>query len=148
VNSPNRVLHVACWTGAIVDAAMVVGLLTPAIAGAMLGIDRFSPGPDYRYAAGLCAALMAGWTALLVWADREPVQRRGVLLLTVCPVLIGLFAAGSYAVGSGLVRLAYLTPTLAFQIGASALFLAAYRRAWMLAHASSHQTGPDTITSR
>jgi hypothetical protein len=84
---------------------------------------------------------MAGWTALLVWADREPVQRRGVLLLTVCPVLIGLFAAGVYAIGSGLVRPAYLAPTLAFQLGASVLFLAAYRRAQMLAHGTTPRAG-------
>ncbi|MBS2961812.1 hypothetical protein KGA66_02040 [Actinocrinis puniceicyclus] len=145
MTSPNRLLHLAYWTGAIVDAAMVVLLLAPGAAGAMLGIDRFAPGPDYRYAAGLCAALMAGWTALLVWADREPVQRRGVLVLTVLPVLVGLFAAGCYAIGSGLVRLAYLAPTLAFQLGASALFLAAYRRARKLARTSGSPAGLDMV---
>jgi hypothetical protein len=147
MSSPNRLLHLAYWTGAVVDAAMVVLLLAPAVAGAMLGLDRFAPGPDYRYAAGLCAALMAGWTALLVWADREPVQRRGILLLTVCPVLIGLFAAGGYAVGSGLVRLAYLAPTLAFQLGASVLFLLAYRRARVLARATSPQADRTRVAS-
>ncbi len=68
MNNPTRLLHLAYWTGAVVDAAMVVVLLVPGVAGAMLGIDGFAPGSDYRYAAGLCAALMAGWTALLVWA--------------------------------------------------------------------------------
>jgi hypothetical protein len=64
-------------------------LLVPSVAGAMLGVDRFTPNADYRYVAGLCAALMAGWTALLIWADRDPVARRGILLLTVCPVVLG-----------------------------------------------------------
>jgi hypothetical protein len=41
-------------------------------------------------AAGQSAALMLGWTFLLLWADRKPVERKSVLLLTVCPVLFGL----------------------------------------------------------
>ncbi|NHJ48945.1 MAG: hypothetical protein FK733_14260 [Asgard group archaeon] len=32
-------------------------------------------------------ALMWGWTALLFWADRKPIERRGVLLLTAVPVV-------------------------------------------------------------
>lgn len=127
------VLRVAYLAGAVVDAVMVVPLLVPGAAAAMLGLHGFAPAPDYRYAAALCAALMAGWTALLVWASRAPVDRRGVLLLTVFPVLAGLAAAGAYAIGSGLVRLAYMAPILVVQLGLTALFLSAYRRARVLA---------------
>ena len=115
------------------DAAMVVPLLAPAVAAAMLGIDGFAPGADYRYVAGMCAALMAGWTVLLVWADRDPVARRGVLLVTVCPVVLGLAAAGGYAWQSGLVRALYLAPILVVQFGVCVLFLVAYRRAAAMA---------------
>ena len=126
-------MHFAYWTGAVVDAAMLVPLLVPRVASAMLGIDGFAPTPDYRYVAGLCAALMAGWTALLVWASREPVDRRGILLLTVCPVVLGLAAASGYAISSGLVRAVYMVPILAVQSGLTVLFLVAYRRACALA---------------
>ncbi len=113
--------------------ARLIPLLAPSVAGAMLGIDHFAPNADYRYAAGLCAALMAGWTALLIWAERDPVARRGVLLLTVCPVVVGVAAAGVYAMRSGLVRPLYIAPTFAVQLGIIALFLSAYRRAAALA---------------
>jgi hypothetical protein len=116
-----------------VDAAMVVPLLAPAVAAAMLGIDGFAPGADYRYVAGMCAALMAGWTVLLVWADRDPVARRGVLLVTVCPVVLGLAAVGGYAWRSGLVRAVYLAPIVVVQFGLCVLFLVAYRRAAAMA---------------
>jgi hypothetical protein len=129
VTGSARLVRLAYWIGAVVDAVMVVPLLSATVAGAMFGIDRFAPQADYRYAAGLCAALMAGWTALLVWADRDPVARRGVLLLTVCPVVLGLAAAGVYAIRSGLVRPLYLGPTFAVQLGLIVLFLTAYRRA-------------------
>ncbi|MBV8181955.1 MAG: hypothetical protein JOY55_23435 [Mycobacterium sp.] len=145
VDDSRRLLHLAYWTGAVVDAAMVVLLLAPGVAGAMLGIDGFVPGADYRYVAGLCAALMAGWTALLVWADRDPVARRGILLLTVCPVVLGLAAAGGYAIHSGLVRPLYLAPTLAIQFGITVLFLAAYRRAYALARQTSARPQPDGL---
>jgi len=127
------ILQFAYWTGVVVDAAMVVPLLVPRMASAMLGIDSFAPAPDYRYVAGLCASLMAGWAALLVWASREPVDRRGVLLLTVCPVVLGLAAAGGYAISSGLVHSVYMAPMLAVQLGITVLFLAAYQRARALA---------------
>jgi hypothetical protein len=133
VRRSHAFLHLAYRTGAVVDAAMVVPLLVPRVAAGMLGVDRFAPGADYRYVAGLSAALMAGWAALLVWADHEPIARRGVLLLTVCPVVLGLAGAGGYAMTSGLVRPVHMAPTLIVQLGIVVMFLAAYRRAGALA---------------
>jgi hypothetical protein len=129
MKSPTRLLRLSYWIGAVFDGAVLVPLLVPAAAKAMFGLDSFAPGSDYRYATAVGAALMAGWTALLLWADRRPVERRGVLLLTVCPVVLGLIAAGVYAVGSGFVRLPYLLPVFASQVGVCALYLVAYRRA-------------------
>ena len=40
-------------------------------------LKNFAPGADYRYAMGMGASLMLGWTALLIWADRKPIERRG-----------------------------------------------------------------------
>ena len=36
--------------------------------------------------------LMTAWTLLLVWALREPIQRRGVILLTAFPIVFILTA--------------------------------------------------------
>jgi hypothetical protein len=128
MNDPTRLLLVAYWFGAILDGAMVVPLLVPRIAAAMLGLVGFAPTPDFRYAAAVGAALMAGWTALLVWGALRPLDRRGILLLTACPVVVGLIAAGIYAVASGLVRLPLMVPMFAFQVGGCALFVTAYLR--------------------
>jgi hypothetical protein len=35
--------------------------------------------------------LMTGWTFLLIWAIRKPIERRFVILLTAFPVVFGLF---------------------------------------------------------
>ena len=127
----NRVrwLRISYWTGAAADALVVLPMLSPAIGGALFGIEDFDPAEDYRYAMALGASLMLGWTFLLLWADRRPVERRGILLLTVCPVLVGLVVAGIYAVASGLVEVERAVPVWVFQSGLVALFLTSYLRA-------------------
>jgi len=104
-------LRVSYWAGAICDGFMVIPMLFPKIGGAMLGLDNFNPGVEYKYAMYVGASLMTGWTFLLVWADRKPVERRGVLLLTVFPVLVGLLISGIYAVVVKYVAFENMIPT-------------------------------------
>lgn len=84
-------IRVAYWVGVIFD--FLSALATT--------IYMFSPGDtfindifgyttitDIGYAILVFeTALMWGWTALLIWADRKPIDRRGVLLLTLVPVV-------------------------------------------------------------
>lgn len=117
------------WFGAIFDAAMVIPMLFPSVAARVFGIDNFHPGVEYRYAMFIGASLMLGWTALLVWADRGPIERRAVLLLTVCPVVLGLAAAGIFAVSEGLISPGRMFPTWVVQAALAASFTYAYLRA-------------------
>jgi len=114
------------WIGALVDAIMVVPLLASEITGAMFGIDDFRPGADYRYAAYVAASLMAGWTALLLWADRRPIERKGVVILTLIPVLVGLIWSGAFAVRSGLIKQTDMLPTFVMQGLLCASYLCSY----------------------
>ena len=72
---------------------------------------------------------MLGRTYLLLWADRKPVERRGVLLLTIVPVLLGLEAAGIYAVTSHFIALAKMVPICMPQLILIGLSSFAYSRA-------------------
>jgi hypothetical protein len=113
--------------GAVLDGIMVVVmLLPPRWGGRMIGLETFPPGPDYRYAMALAAALMAGWTALLIWAARSPFERREVLLLTLF-ALAGLMGANVYGVALGFVTFAGVAPTLGLQVGLCVLFTLGYR---------------------
>jgi hypothetical protein len=40
---------------------------------------------------GIGGSLMTGWTILLIWAVRKPIERRFVILLTAFPVVFGMF---------------------------------------------------------
>ena len=78
---------------------------------------------------GMGASLMLGWTALLLWADRLPVDRRGVLLITVVPVIVGLASNEIAAVRARVPSGRTQAPIWLLQGGIAALFLASYRGA-------------------
>lgn len=125
MDSKIRLLRISFWTGAIIDGLMVIPMLFPQAAALLFGISDFRPGPDYRYAMGVGASLMAGWTLLLIWADRNPVERRGVLLITVL-VLLALATAGIYAVLSGFRSAEQMIHMWALQIVLVILFSYSY----------------------
>jgi len=121
-----RWLRISYWVGAIVDVAAGAQMLCPPLFALGMGLTTFNPGPEYRYAMGMGASLMFGWTALLLWADRRPIERMGVLPLTVVPVIAGLALNQAAGVGSGFLSVAAATPIWALQAVVSALFLVSY----------------------
>ena len=100
INKKIKCLRISYWVGAIADLLMVIVFLIP---------ERMGES-EFRYPMGLAAALMMGWTFLLIWADRKPVERKGILLLTIFPVITGLILANLYAVGLGLFPISKTIP--------------------------------------
>ena len=79
----------------------------------------------HRYAMGLRGSLMFGWNVLLLCADRNPFERRGVLLITIV-VVIGLIVCSLYALYSRFAPLSSMVPVLAFQILLIVIFTYSY----------------------
>jgi len=50
------------------------------------------------------AAFMASWVSAALGADRKPMERKVVLLLTIVPVIVGLDLSSIYPVTSGFIR--------------------------------------------
>ena len=90
----NRVkwLRVSYWAGAIGDFAIAILVLLPE----RMGV------PSYVYPMGLMSAASFSWGCMLIWADREPIERRWVLLPT---ILVGtmLLLAGMYSIYVGVI---------------------------------------------
>lgn len=109
---------------AFVDAIAAVGMVHPKLYGPTLRFDkRFRrTGPEFAYAMRTGAPLMAGWTVLLMWADRKPLERRGVLPITVLPVVAGTMANDAYAVRAGRLSGRSVAPVRAVQLGLVGLF--------------------------
>ena len=115
--------------GAIADAVAGIAMLCPSLAAKAYGLENFNPGAEYRFAMGMGASLMFGWAVLLIWADRKPLERKGILLITVFPAIFGLMAAGGFAVSSGLIELKQMIPTWIFQAFLIWLFMFSYIKA-------------------
>jgi hypothetical protein len=124
-----RWLRVSYWTGAVIDAVAAVEMLVPRLFAFANDLPGFAPGGDYRFAMRMGAALMLGWTVLLLWADRRPLARRGVLAITVVPVIAGLAVNEIVAVRAGFLPLGSQVPVWALQAALAALFASSYVRA-------------------
>ena len=127
-----RLLRTAFVAGAITDAVAVIPMLVPDVARLLWGFDTECGG--YRFAMGYGASLMLGWTALLVWAYRRPIERRFVAALTVF-VVYGLVSTEIIAVLSGHIAAWRLVPTWCLQAALLGLFAGAYHypalRRWL-----------------
>ncbi len=102
--------------GAIVDALALIPMLIPRAAGIFWGFDSFTG--IYYYAMGIGASLMLAWTILLLWAYRQPLERRFVALFTII-IIIGIIIAEIFAVGQGYHKPIY---SLGFQVVLIGLF--------------------------
>jgi len=88
-----RLIRILFLVGAVTDALAVVPMLSRRVGAALFGGESARAGAEYRYAMGIGASLMAGWTVLLCWAAARPIERRDILLLTVFPVVSGIVVA-------------------------------------------------------
>lgn len=116
-------LRVSYWAGAIADAIVAVRTLIPEIMGET----------EFRYAMGVAATVIIGWTCLLIWADRKPVERKGVLLLTVFPVITGLLITTVYAVATDIFPFDRMIPLWIVGVGLIVLMSFSYLNARDLA---------------
>ena len=125
-------LRTSYRAGAAVDAAIGILMLVPSRMGET----------EFRYPMGLAAALMFGWTVLLVWADRKPVERKGILVITVFPVITGLVLSGVYGVASGLLPAAKIIPSVVVGVMLAILMLYSYVNARALANGGGQGAAP------
>ncbi|MFW9850811.1 MAG: hypothetical protein ACFFF4_16915 [Candidatus Thorarchaeota archaeon] len=119
-------LRASYWVGAIIDAIVGFAMIYPPFFALMEGFDTFTPGSDYVFAMGIGAPLMFGWTILLLWGDRKPVERKGILLITIIPVITGIYLNRLYGLASGFVTFEGSLISLIVPIILVILFLGSY----------------------
>jgi hypothetical protein len=122
--SEQRLLRIAFLAGAITDAVALLPMLIPQLADLVWGFRDVSG--SFYFAMEYGASLMFGWTALLVWAYRRPVERRFIAALTAV-VVVGLIVAEIASIHAGVLDARRLAPTLCLQAALLALFIGAYR---------------------
>ena len=107
-------LRISYWAGAILDVIAFLIMIFPSLFALNNGLINFHPGVEYRYAMGMGAPLMLGWTVLLLWADRKPMERKGILLITLL-VVLGEVATEIFGVMTGFIAVSAMLLTWAIQ---------------------------------
>lgn len=120
-------LRISYWWGIIADALSAVLMLFPALFIRAMNLD-LAPEQGFRVGLLYGAPLMIGWTILLIWADRKPVERKSILPLTL-PVVAGYILFEIYTLLAGLTSLVGVMPLLILQLAMSAMFVFSYRNA-------------------
>ena len=113
--------RIAFLVGAVTDGLAILPMLSRRVGVALFGGDSSRISGEYRFAMGIGASLMAGWTVLLLWGAASPIERRAILLLTVCPVITGIVLATVIAARRGVVLVSRMVP-LWIHLSALSLF--------------------------
>jgi hypothetical protein len=107
------------------DTIVAIQMLFPQLLVRTYGIDLV-PTAEFNFAMRYGAPLMIGWTVLLFWADRRPVERKDILLITAFPVVVGYVAMVIYAIVAGFATLGQMIPALVMQAILLVLFTIGY----------------------
>ncbi len=84
-------IRLTYWIGAIMDLLVALSMTLYTFFEINIGMNYPTPTTETRFMLITGMALMWGWTVLLIWGERKPIERRLILLFTAFPVVFGLF---------------------------------------------------------
>ncbi len=125
-NKMNKLLITAYWIGIIADAGATVLLFSPAVANIVLQPQSFLITPIYLYVSRIAGALMLGWTVLLFWAQRKPIERADILLITLFPVVTTLAGSAVLVARSNQISVSSIVPMFVLYVVAYCIFIPYY----------------------
>lgn len=130
-------IRLAYWLGILGDLVAAVYMLFP-----QLDKSSFNSGITSDLVFGLGtrrgAHLMIGWTILLLWADQKPVERKDILLITLCPVEAGRLVYLVYALLEGFAAPAQTISNLIIEGIFIAVFAIGYLNAKQIESTTRH----------
>jgi hypothetical protein len=121
-------LRIGYWAGALLDFIAAFIMVFPSLFLVINQPSAFQADFEYRYAMGTGTPLMIGWAVLLVWADQKPVERMGVLPITLL-VVVGEIAVQIWGIWGGFVPFSTLRLTFVMQAFLVTVFLFSYLNA-------------------
>jgi peptidoglycan/LPS O-acetylase OafA/YrhL len=86
-----KVLKIIAWTGSIADGLWTIALFWPPFFNMLTSNTIDTSDFSIRLIFWIAASLMGGWTLLLIWTGRNPIERRAVFAFTAL-VVAGMFA--------------------------------------------------------
>jgi hypothetical protein len=113
-----------------------MALLSPQFYGLLTGREMVDANLSIRLIMAIGASLMAGWTVLLLWAAQKPIERRGILLITVVPALTGLITVTLIGIINGHTGSIWILGKICFL---AIIMLYGYYMATMVARENDHE---------
>ncbi len=122
-----RQLLITCyWIGIIAAEIATLLLFFPELAMILLNPQPFESSETFLYVARIAGSLMLGWTVLLFWASRKPVERCDILGLTIFPVVTLLATSAILAVISNCISLSKMLPIFFLYSIVYSMFIPSY----------------------
>jgi len=118
------IIRITLWWGIIADLFETVRMSVPQIFISTAGIN-ITANESFRFALLYGAPVMLGWTLLLFWADRKPIERKGIFLCLI-PVIIGYFIVEIIGIRIGVLNLQNTSPTFILQVILLSLSIISY----------------------
>ncbi len=118
-------LRVTFWWGVIADAVETIRMLLPDVFKSSMSLNLPVDG-GLRFGLLYGMPVMLGWTLLLFWAGRKPLERRDILLCLI-PVIVAYVGVEVFAASRGWVSLQTLVPTFVLQAILLSLSAVSYR---------------------
>lgn len=121
-----RLLITSYWIGIVADAIASLLLFSPMVANYVLQPLPFEISPVYIYVSRVAGSLMLGWTVLLFWAQKKPIERVDILLITLFPVVSILAIAAALVARAQFIALPKLMPMFVLYGVIYATFIPSY----------------------
>lgn len=119
-------LKISFIAGAVLDLFVALQMIFFRVFEKVYGMNGSNFNNEYKIAIWMAASLMLGWTVLLIWGFFKPVERKGIILITIFPVVAGLVCVEIFAVLSGTILLTQMLKTWIIQALIIFLYIFSY----------------------
>jgi hypothetical protein len=119
--NPVKYLKVAFWTGAIIDGKAFFLFLfpefLPSVTKSVFNMSVSDTNCQEMVSLRMLVALFdLGWTMLLIWASCRPLERKGIMILTVFPIVTGILILRFVNMFTNSVSVTYTVATAVFVV--------------------------------
>jgi len=127
MNKTIRWLRITYWWGIIADTIETIRMSFPTLFVSSGGLT-ISPDIGLKFGLLYGVPVMLGWILLLFWADRRPVERKGILLCLI-PVIVAYMIVQGIGISMGVARFSNMALNFVLQTILISLCVISYVKA-------------------